>query len=266
MPEQILMMLDEFTQYDDFEEKFKPKKTTDDCYTPPPVYEAIKSWAVNRYGLENRQIVRPFYPGGDYQRHEYPAGCVVLDNPPFSILSKICYFYLEHGIDFFLFSPGLSIFKDDSRISYVLTDTNIKYENGATVPTAFVTNMGDTWIETAPELTQTIKELQRNDKKNAVYEYPPDIITAAKIRWIDGKGIKFRLKKGTPRLFIRKIDANPKKGIYGSAFLLGKKAAAAAAAAAAEKQTFQLSNRELLEVQLLTKQEESHEADDQRPD
>ena len=27
--------------YDAFVEKFKPKKTTDDCYTPPLVYDAV---------------------------------------------------------------------------------------------------------------------------------------------------------------------------------------------------------------------------------
>ena len=31
--------------YGAFVEKFKPKKTTDDCYTPPEVYETIKDWA-----------------------------------------------------------------------------------------------------------------------------------------------------------------------------------------------------------------------------
>ena len=48
MAETVRMMLDEFTQYDDFVEKFKPKKTTDDCYTPPDVFEAVKRWAVKR--------------------------------------------------------------------------------------------------------------------------------------------------------------------------------------------------------------------------
>ena len=28
-------------EYEDFVEKFKPKKTTDDCYTPPNVYEEV---------------------------------------------------------------------------------------------------------------------------------------------------------------------------------------------------------------------------------
>lgn len=29
-------------EYDDFVAKFEPKKTTDDCYTPPLVYDAIR--------------------------------------------------------------------------------------------------------------------------------------------------------------------------------------------------------------------------------
>lgn len=32
--------------YEEFVEKFKPKKTTDDCYTPPEVYKLIKDWVV----------------------------------------------------------------------------------------------------------------------------------------------------------------------------------------------------------------------------
>lgn len=87
--------------YEDFVEKFKPKKTTDDCYTPPLVYETVKEWACEKYGISPDKIVRPFYPGGDYEHADYPDGCVVLDNPPFSILSKICEFYLDRNIPFF---------------------------------------------------------------------------------------------------------------------------------------------------------------------
>ena len=47
--------LEKFNDYEGFVEKFKPKKTTDDCYTPPAVYEAVKKWAVERYGLEQGQ-------------------------------------------------------------------------------------------------------------------------------------------------------------------------------------------------------------------
>ena len=101
-------LFDDNLEYDAFTEKFKPKKTTDDCYTPPLVYDAIRDWACSEYGIDPACIVRPFYPGGDYERFDYPDGCVVLDNPPFSILSKICEFYMNRGIAFFLFAPSLT--------------------------------------------------------------------------------------------------------------------------------------------------------------
>lgn len=75
--------------YEAFVGKFKPKKTTDDCYTPPEVYEIVKRWAVKENNWHGRLIVRPFYPGGNYESFDYPPDCVVIDNPPFSILSKI---------------------------------------------------------------------------------------------------------------------------------------------------------------------------------
>lgn len=96
-------------EYKAFVEKFKPKKTTDDCYTPPPVYEAVVAWAEERYRIAREDIVRPFYPGGDYQRFDYPSGCLVLDNPPFSIISRIIRFYLSHGVRFLLFCPALQL-------------------------------------------------------------------------------------------------------------------------------------------------------------
>ena len=36
----------------------------DEFYTPKRVYEVIKNWAVKRYCLEGREIMRPFYKGG----------------------------------------------------------------------------------------------------------------------------------------------------------------------------------------------------------
>lgn len=36
----------------------------DEFYTPKRVYEVIKNWAVKRYGLEGREVIRPFYKGG----------------------------------------------------------------------------------------------------------------------------------------------------------------------------------------------------------
>lgn len=45
---------EKFEDYEGFIEKFKPKKTTDDCYTPPLVYEAIADWVANEYKLDKR--------------------------------------------------------------------------------------------------------------------------------------------------------------------------------------------------------------------
>lgn len=88
-------------EYQAFTDKFKPKLTTDDCYTPDNIYEVVRSWVFEHYGLPaDTPVVRPFWPGGDYQAEEYPDGCVVIDNPPFSIISDIQRFYLAAGSRF----------------------------------------------------------------------------------------------------------------------------------------------------------------------
>ena len=48
--------------YEEFVEKFKPKLTTDDCYTPPIVYDAVADWVAAEYKLDRSLFVRPFYP------------------------------------------------------------------------------------------------------------------------------------------------------------------------------------------------------------
>lgn len=54
-------------EYADFVDNFKPKKTTDDCYTPANIYDAVADWVSNEYGADRSCFVRPFYPGGDYR-------------------------------------------------------------------------------------------------------------------------------------------------------------------------------------------------------
>lgn len=92
--------------YADFTAKFEPKKTTDDCYTPAPVYDAVLGFCRSQgWVKEGTPVVRPFWPGADYTRLEYPDGCVVVDNPPFSIYAQVVRWYLRRGIKFFLFGP-----------------------------------------------------------------------------------------------------------------------------------------------------------------
>lgn len=231
--------------YEEFVEKFKPKKTTDDCYTPPEVYEAIKEWACDRYGIEPEKIMRPFYPDGDYQNEEYKDGAVVVDNPPFSILTQICEFYIEKGIKFFLFAPSLTALsgkKIADKVCHIICNCNIEYENGAQVRTSFVTNLEpDVVARTSPELTELVNEtMQRVLKKNAKvlpkYKYPDHVVTAAIMQRWASKGINFEVRKNEC-IPIAHLDeqANEKRRIYGGGLLLSD--AKAKEKAAAEKAT-----------------------------
>lgn len=127
--------------YAEFVGKFKEKKTTDDCYTPPEVYDAVldfvRTWLPE--SIEGKRIARPFYPGGDYEHEDY-TGAVVIDNPPFSIISKIVKFYNERQIPYFLFAPLLTLFSIPAP-GFVVQHQATTYTNGATVATGFVTNM-----------------------------------------------------------------------------------------------------------------------------
>lgn len=236
--------------YEEFVDKFKPKRTTDDCFTPKPVYEAVKKWACEKYGIKEESVVRPFWPGNDYKKFDYPQGCVVIDNPPFSILSKIAEFYLKRGIPFFLFAPSLTLFsgrKIFKKTNHLVCDCDIEYENGAIVRTSFITSFGGEVVaQTEPELTKVVnfavKELRKRKVKNLPkYEYPDHVITAAMMQRYAKLGIELKITR-SECMQIGALDAQKKKGksIFGSGLLLSEKAAAEKAAA--EKWT--LSDRE----------------------
>lgn len=252
-------------EYDAFVDKFKPKLTTDDCYTPQNIYEAIRDWALEHYGLQGAPIVRPFYPGGDYEHETYPDGCVVIDNPPFSILSQICRFYTERGIRFFLFAPALTLFSIAAgTCNYLPMSCRITYENGADVRTSFITNLGNYKIETVPELWRLVDNLNaQNTNKNETelpgYTYPDCVMTPIRIaptaKWIT---LRVRAEDAS---FIRALDAQRDHGktIYGAAFLLSEKAAAEKAAAekaAVAAHVWELSARERSIVAALGKHDD----------
>ena len=228
-------------EYEAFVDKFKPKKTTDDCYTPPLVYEAVKTWACKEYDIDPDNTVRPFYPGGDYEHYDYPDGCTVLDNPPFSIFAKICRLYLDRGIRFFLFAPSLTVFtgKDVCMgMTHIVCGTDITYANGAVVRTAFVTNLGgDVVARTAPDLHDEIetamdKIQQETCRKLPKYQYPDHILTAAMLQRYSKYGIDFEIRRGDCTKVL-KLDAQAehKKVIFGGGLLLSDAKAAERAAA-----------------------------------
>ena len=227
-------------EYQAFVDKFKPKKTTDDCYTPENIYEAIRDWVVSEYGIDKDKILRPFYPGGDYEREEYPEGCAVVDNPPFSILTQICDRYMAAGVPFFLFAPSLTLFSVSSGrkdICRLTCGAPITYENGAEVLTSFVTNMDTCLIRTAPDLRAVIKvendaNLKQAKKELPIYSYPYEVMTPAMGQNYARHGIDFRIQP-KDAIFIRAMDEQRKHGkaIFGGGYLLAPRAAAERAAA-----------------------------------
>ena len=62
-----------FSDYDGFLHKFEANKTTDDCYTPDDVYRIVLDYVNKNHSLLNKKIIRPFYPGGDYENIDYPV-------------------------------------------------------------------------------------------------------------------------------------------------------------------------------------------------
>lgn len=52
--------------YEQFVDKFKQKKTTDDCYTPDAVMDVVNDYVEHRYNVSRETFIRPFWPGGDF--------------------------------------------------------------------------------------------------------------------------------------------------------------------------------------------------------
>ena len=234
-------------EYNQFLDKFEAKKTTDDCYTPELIYDAVKEWVLSEYQFPKESIVRPFYPGGDYEKENYKDGCVVLDNPPFSLLANIIRFYDDNHIKFFLFAPAMTLFSaHDRRVTYIGTGASITYENGAVVSTSFITNLDNCRARTAPDLCEAITEANRKIHKEmhgeqAKYDYPSEVLTATMLSYWSKYGVDFRLDFNDCTR-ISALDEQKKEGkaIFGGGFLLAQAAAAQAAAA----QAWELSDRE----------------------
>lgn len=254
--------------YDDFVEKFKLKKTTDDCYTPAKVYEAIKDWAIKEMNWGGRPIIRPFYPGGDYEHYAYPQGCVVIDNPPFSIISQIVKFYEEHKIDYFLFAPALTLFGSRKAKSRICTNVTVTYENGAKVCTSFLCSSGPL-IRSAPDLYQVVvkadEENRRLQKRPTLpqYKYPDNVLTSSQVGLFSKYGIVYEENKG---VFTRALDSQRKckKSLFGSGYIVPLQAAKKAQEELKREQaeraiTWELSEKELAELKNIEREEDANE-------
>ena len=237
-----------FEDYEGFTEKFKPKKTSDDCFTPLAVYEAVEEWVEKEYGLDTYDFCRPFFPGGDFEQFDY-TGRVVVDNPPFSILGSIIKFYVSREIKFFLFAPTLSgLVRYGDFCTVFPTGADITYDNGAVIATSFVTNLDPPEIRarTVPELYRAVTDAnERNQaqKKRELpkYVYPPDVITSAQMYQFAQRGVTFVVRRAESER-ISKLDsmAGTGKSIFGCGWLLSEREKAEREKA----ERWQLSDRE----------------------
>ena len=123
----------------------------------------------------------------------------------------------------------------ESRLAKI-TETD---ENGVTVVTGFLTNLGDRSLRVwnAPELYKIIKEVDdrlqaEKAKELPKYVYPDNVITSPMVAKWGKYGVDYKLYKDES-VQISALDAQKEvgKAIYGSGYLVSERAAAERAAA-----------------------------------
>lgn len=247
-----------FDDYDAFVNKFEPKKTTDDCYTPEPVYAAVLKWVSEQVDIAGCNVVRPFYPGGDYENYDYRADDVVIDNPPFSILTKIVQFYIARGIRFFLFAPHLTLFNIRAVATKIVCFADIIYANKANVKTDFISNLfGDVEIMTASELKRRIESVNKKLTKTLPkYRYPDNVVTSTAFEGMLRAGIDMKIpRSATLHISALQSQIVVKKCIFGGGYLVSdavaRELSAKQEAAKQEVVVWELSEQERLVIQEL---------------
>lgn len=208
-------------------QKFEKRNTSDDTFTPPAVYDVVLNYVDKHIlSLDGKTVERPFYPDGDYQTHaqNYDDKTIVIDNPPFSILSEIIGFYVANDIKFFLFAPALTVFSPMRKHDYtaIIAPAKITYDNGAVIDTCFVTNLcGDVRAMTAPKLYNALKALEQQKPELPKYQYPPNVLMANDLQKLCKAGIEFSVRD-SESVFIRKIDhqKSHKKTLFGGGLLI----------------------------------------------
>lgn len=225
--------------YEAFLAKFnhtKPK-TSDDCYTPPPVYQAVLDY-VDAEGtpLGNLNIRRPFFPGGDFEAEAetYGPQDIVIDNPPFSKLAHILNLYTARGVRFFLFCPTKTATNSMKTGRTIIIGESVLFSNGAFLPVCFVTNLlPGVAIRTAPSLAEAIRAANKVTREEIGKARPsiprksldPHITSVLRLQKVNTEPLEIRnteLSKVTDSKF------------FGGAVLLSDAAAARIQEAAAK--------------------------------
>ena len=201
--------------YEEFVDKFKPQKTTDDCYTPPEVYEAVRQWVGDKVMplAEGVEIVHPSARAATIR--PYPEGCLVLDNRPFSILASIVDWYTAHGIRFFLFAPQLTLFTYCNReeVTGIVCNARVTYANGPrSAPrlsrTATQARPPSSWqaICVSSSKRPTEKHWRRRNRKRVpLLGYPAQVVVASILGKLATRGIEWKAPR-CETMFARKLD------------------------------------------------------------
>lgn len=185
--------------YKKFVEKFQPKKTTDDCYTPPEVYDAVCDYLEEEYNLNRADFVRPFVPGGDYKAYKYPKNAVVVDNPPFSIMAEIVSFYKSHEIPFFLFCQSQTSFNYCVKACVVCACVVIVYDNGASVNTSFLSGLPKDrglLAKSSPRLWDLVTEAQGQHNFRFNNKYDTHLVIFSHLGNLSRFGVSFEISEG----------------------------------------------------------------------
>lgn len=207
--------------------------TPDECYTPPDVYDTVLDYAVERYHLQGKHVVRPFIPGGDYQKYVYDKNDVVIDNPPFSLTTKIVNWYIDHNIPFFLFMNGLygvSLSRGlHGKATVIATNANASFYHKAgdkSIKLGFVTNLEPKNIIIRGDATLTNKLNSLTKKKTLnKYKYPGNLIKNSDILAAIHRGVELELTTDNC-LFKNNLDYNKKHklcDVYGGCYLVNDK-------------------------------------------
>lgn len=204
--------------------------TNDECYTPPAVYDAVLDYAVERYHLQGKHVVRPFIPGGDYQKYVYDKNDVVIDNPPFSMTTKIAKWYIANNIPFFLFINGqyaVSLSRGlHGKATVIATNTNASFyhkPNNKLIKLGFVTNLEPKNIVLRGDVGLTAK-LNGLVKKKVLnkYNYPENVIRNSDVLTAIHRGVELQLTTNNC-LFEDRLDYHKKhnlSGVVGGCYLV----------------------------------------------
>lgn len=153
-----------------------------------------------------------------------------------------------------MFAPSLTALsgkKTAMRMNHIFTNTTITYENGATIPTAFVTNIVEDLVaQTSSGLKRRIEKVMEEARAEVrtvpKYVYPDNVVTAAFMQKLARYEIDFEIKR-SESTHVSSLDQQKEKGktIFGSGLLISERAAAERAAAErVEREVWELSARE----------------------